>query len=493
MNISQRIAIALGGGAIAFSGTAAVPEVTGVTMTQNSWRQVKVEYTLANAPAVVTLDIETNVTGTAEWISIGGENIQKVTGDVWKRIDGNGRHEIFWRPDLSWPGHKIDTPSVRAKVTAWSTDNTPDYMVVDISSNATGATQREYYPNAGTLPGGVISNPAYRTTKLLFRKIAAKDVEWTMGSPIGSGWTPLAPVREATHSVTLTNNYYIGVFEITQAQFALVQTNFPAPSYFTTDGAMRPVESVAYNEIRLTESAAGHNDVKADDAIMSYSWPAEPYEKSFLGLLHDKTGVWFDLPSEAQWEYAARAGNNSWYWGNGTCYTHTDPGYIGIGDQQANGNWNQTYFMCTNECRNLNVYGRYRYNGGYVDKTTKPSYTCPVENGTAIAGSYEPNDWGLYDMAGNVYEWCLDWYVNKSLGSISGYDGAPNIDPSDPMKALDGTKYHGVSGIDLRVRKGGSWTGQAGENRPAYRSGGEPHRKWIDNTGFRLVCNSLLK
>ena len=180
---------------------AAVPEISSATMAQASSRLVTITYTLANAPAVVTVDVQTNVTGDT-WASIGGDAVWNATGDVWKKV-GDGLTEgnsisgtILWRPDHSWPDHKIADGGARAVVTAWALDNTPDYMVVDISAAAQPNTQT-YYPAADFVPGGV-SNGLYKTTTLLMRKIMAKDVKWTMGS------TPLESLgrnatREATH------------------------------------------------------------------------------------------------------------------------------------------------------------------------------------------------------------------------------------------------------------------------------------------------------
>ena len=192
-----------------------VPEVSGVTMSQppNS-RRVTINYTLANAPAVVTLDVQTNRTGAAtadaaDWVSIGGENIRFVTGDVWKKVEV-GERTITWRSDRSWRGHKVD--AVRAVVTAWSLDNTPDYLVVDISEKAQQNAQR-YYPSAAFLPGGLLGNPDYRTTSIVLRKVMAKDVTWTMGSTVLE--THRNAANEATHKVTLTNSYYFGVFPVT--------------------------------------------------------------------------------------------------------------------------------------------------------------------------------------------------------------------------------------------------------------------------------------
>ena len=103
-------------------------------------------------------------------------------------------------------------------------------------------------------------------------------------------------------------------------------------------------------------------------------------------------------------------------------------------------------------------------------------------NGTAIVGSYAPNAWGLYDTAGNVWEWCLDWYEDN----INVYGGAVNIDHSTPAKTLSG-----ASGVS-RVLRGGSWYGAADYCRPAYRSNVTPTYR-INDYGFRVVCTAGLQ
>ena len=158
--------------------TAAVPEVSGVTMTQANDRLVTITYTLANAPAVVTLDVQTNATANAAsddpgWTSIGGEAVWNAAGDVWKKVGtagGTFNGTIVWRPDLSWPDHKIESDCARAVVTAWALDNTPTYMVVslDVAKTVDGAIT--YYPGVDYLPkssyeqvgAAVTNNPAYK-------------------------------------------------------------------------------------------------------------------------------------------------------------------------------------------------------------------------------------------------------------------------------------------------------------------------------------------
>lgn len=459
--------------------SAAVPEISGVTMSQDISRLVTITYTLSEAPAVVTLDVQTNKTGAAtseesDWVSIGGVAVANAKGDVWKKVTSTSG-TITWHPDLSWPDHKIADNAVRAVVTAWALDNTPDYMVVDLT--ATGGTDtQKYYPGIDYLPGSqpgqegaITNNFDYRTTSLVMRKIMAKDVTWTMGTI--SVESQRIAERETPHKVTLTNNYYIGVFPVTQAQAAIV-TNYAGiainavlnanpkvyGAYYDVEGAMRPVERISYNQIRLYTMAGNGN---ASVEQFGRSWPNEPDFESFLGKLRSMTGgeIDFDLPSEAQWEFAARAGNGTGYWGDGTPILNASTD------------------------ANLGRIGRYTGNlpGGNVAKTAAPS-----EGGTPIVGSYAPNKWGLYDMQGCVWEWCLDWYQLD----ITSYNGRVNIG-SAPNTTLGGTTMSDSS--NNRVVRGGHFDGPAEQCRPGFRNTGYRPNTRSEVIGFRLVCTAGLK
>lgn len=455
MNI-KKMTVAAMAAATTATITAAVPQVTSVTMAQeSSGRLVAISYTLADAPAVVTLEVQTNANTSAEaddpgWTSIGGAAVSNAKGDVWKKVQA-GNRTITWRPDLSWPDHIVPNGGARAKVTAWSLDNTPNYMVVDVSAAAQPNTQK-YYPAADFLPGGVANN-LYKTTTLLMRKIMSKDVTWTMGSTTLE--TKRTASREATHQVTLTNNYYIGVYEITQSQWSEVATNSAAIANFTAERSMRPMELVAYNEIRNTHSASS-----SATSVAAGTVGVDPSSDSFLGLLRLKAGIDFDLPSEAQWEFAARAGHGSGCWGDGT--------EIGNGDTDDN----------------LGNLGRYAKNN--PSGTDATSTLTPSSGGTDIVGSHGQNDWGLYDMHGNVWEWCLDWYQDN-IGSLNGY---VNIDPLNPSCFLSGTVASGS--LEKRVRRGGSWNDVAGNCRPAFRNGNYPSTR-NNGFGFRVCCTAGLK
>lgn len=472
--------LALTGVAIPFASRATVPVVTAANMEQAaSSRLVTITYTLTDAPAVVTLDIQTNATANAAsddpgWTSIGGDAVWNASGDVWKKVGTEGstfNGTITWRPDLSWPDHKIDDNCARAVVTAWALDNTPAYMVVslDIPKDRDGAIT--YYPGVDYLPkssyeqagAAVTNNPAYKTTKLLMRKIMAAGVRWTMGSTTDETRVRNA-TREAPNVVSLSNNYYIGVFELTQRQWALVATNSAAKAKFSQSGNqddMRPMEMVSYNELRNTHSTSA-----TAASVSAGHLTLDPSSDSFCGLLRIRTGLDFDLPAEAQWEFACRAGHGSGYWNDGSKILNsaTDDG-------------------------NLAKLGRYSGNnpGG---ATNKDGTLAPAEGGTQVVGSSTPNDWGLYDMHGNVFEWCLDWQQDSisTLKDKAGnpYNGRANINPDNPAQTLSGAT------TGNRIRRGGSAFHESGYARPANRENLGPATR-TEPVGLRLVCTAGLE
>ena len=433
---------------------AVVPSVTNVGIAQDASRNVTISYTLANAPAVVTFDIQTNYVdgGETKWVSIGGRNIDCYYGDGNCLVTENGVRKIVWHPEKSWPDRKIAAGGVRAVVTAWAPDNKPDYRVVDLAE--TSASRVRYYVSTNDLPGGLLENEAYRTTHLVMKRIHAKNKSFTMGSYFEDGRTAS---KEKTHTVTLTNDYYLGVFELTQGQWAMIKgTTYAAKFSHPEKRMLRPMENISYCMMRL----AADNTENLD-----YWYPAAPHPDSFLGVLRTRSGIDFDLPSEAQWEFAGRAGQSEGRYGNGAVYKYYSS------SRPAD------EFMPP--CRYMNTMA----NPDTALNTDALFAKATPENGTAVCGSYPPNAFGLYDMHGNVYDFCLDWYRED----ITALAGAVNVE--DGMLSTSS----GHAGKRQIVRKGGNW----GQNNTAMLRAADrqddPSTARNVYDGFRLMCTAGLK
>lgn len=428
------LASALAAGAV-WAEAAVEPQVSEVTMTQDASRQVTISYVLANGPAVVTVDIETNAHDDV-WASIGGENIQRLAGDVNKVVSENGAHTITWRPDLSWPDHKVADNGARAVVTAWSLDNTPDYMVIDLAK--VSGQRVAYYPNVGQIPGGILANTAYRTTLLPMRRIPAANVTFTMGSVSEVG----REKDETTHPAKLDRDFYMAVFETTQGQWDCVVTSTNRAVAAGAVNPLYPMTYVSYNDVRNSSI-----DKYNADNNKEYGYPNGPHASSFLGRLNTLTGLadfGFDLPGEAQWEFACRAGNGEGYWNNGVLINRKD----------------------TNESHDDlpgNVYS---------------STMIPM-----VCGSFPPNSWGLYDMHGNAWEWCLDYYE----ADITDLNGAINANGEQTA--------HGKAAVASRVRRSSSFSTMLAWHRArsAHRIKFATQDDRREANGFRLICYGTLK
>ena len=297
-----------------------------------------------------------------------------------------------------------------------------DYLIVDLAEGPLAPQYPVSYANDPPAGGW---GDEYKTTKLVLRRVPGGT--FSMGSPTNELGRD---VNEPPHAVALTKDYYVGVFEVTQKQWERVQGNWPSRFNNPTYRESRPVEAVSYHEIR---------ENPANWAI-SPNWPQSNgvHADSFMGKLRAKTGQAFDLPTEAQWEHACRAGTvtalNS---GNNLTGVSADAGMAEV--------------------------GRYWYNGG-------SDYTQSGDTSVATAkvGSYLPNAWGLYDMHGNAWEWCLDWYEN-----------APAVarDPAGPASGSN------------RLLRGGGWGDAAGLCRSAGRLNITPDGRF-SSLGFRVVLPS---
>ena len=371
----------------------ATPSVSGVTLSQNGQtRAVTIGYTLADAPAIITLDICTN------GVSIGQQNVWAIDGDANKVVQPGSR-SLVWHPDKSWPNQKFgagDGIALTAVVTAWATNDPPMYLAADLVSGGV-----KYYTCAEAVPGGV-QDILYKTTTLLMRRIYARGKAFEMGAPKDEYGAWVSDGRETQHEVSFSHDYYIGVYEVTQQQWAQLMSAWP--SYHKNDAfkAARPVENITYAQIRDNANTAA------------------PASTSFLGKLRLKfNGAFsFDLPGAAQWEYACKAGNGNYKWGDGTAISASLSGATNNKDYEDSA-FNEIARNAYN-----NAMGTYSAASATLATTSADvDATC----GTALVGSYRPNSWGLYDMHGNVWEICLDQF--------SGNDSNPYVETPTPATA----------------------------------------------------------
>jgi formylglycine-generating enzyme required for sulfatase activity len=269
-------------------------------------------------------------------------------------------------------------------------------------SDPLGANLNKYYR--------AVPVPAPLGTNLVF----IEPGTFTMGSPTNEAErSPL----ETQHTVTISRGFWMAKYLVTQRDYlAVVGSN---PSFFCVSNGFSviltcPVEQVSwydasnYCALRMQQERAG-------------------------GLI--PSNYVYRLPTEAEWEYACRAGTTTAF-------------YLGSGLHSGQANFD----------------GQYEYDAS-VGTINNPSgvdlqMTTPV-------GSYAANPWGLYDMIGNVLEWCQDWYGAYPAGSV--------IDPQGPGAG------------SFRVHRGGNWRGIAGYCRSAFRSDFAFPGGRYDGIGFRVL------
>ena len=255
--------------------------------------------------------------------------------------------------------------------------------------------------NVGTNTGG---------GKRIFADLPKTEMVFVQGGTFTMGCTDeqdndCADDEKPAHQVTVSD-YYIGKYEVTQGLWKKVMGS--NPSYFNNCGDDCPVERVSWDDCQ-----------------------------EFISKLNQLTGKHYRLPTEAEWEYAARGGSKASY---------------------------QTKYAGSNALGEVAWYDQnndVNYSGGYEFKGRK--------KGTHTVGTKKPNALGIYDMSGNVWEWCNDWSGDYSSGGVT-----------NPKGAATGS---------YRVIRGGSWDSYGSFDRVSFRNSDYPSssRNYI---GIRLVFSS---
>lgn len=319
-----------------------------------------------------------------------------------------------------------------------------------------GQRRQEPIP-AGGVPYTVLgrlgaTRPAMRTNSIGMKLALIPSGEFQMGSSrsakeisdLFNGKESSFEDEHPQHRVQITKPFYLGVHEVTVGQFRRFVTATGYKTEAETDG----------------EGGYGWNeaDGKFEGRDPKYNWKNAGFSQNddhpvvnvtwndavaFCAWLTRQEGIEYRLPTEAEWEYACRAGTETMFF-----YGDDPEGLARVGnvaDGTAKSKW-----------KNYSSFD-------YLEARDEHIFTAPV-------GEYRVNAFGLYDMHGNVYEWCSDWYGD--------YESGLAVDPTGAKTGSD------------RVCRGGSWSNAPPSCRSAYRYGDSPDYRDSD-LGFRVAFSSV--
>ena len=391
--------------------TAVSAAVDSVAVSQNGpfSKDVTVDYVVSGATAPVAVSFEF-YDGERKLLPADAAQIR---GDT--AYAKNGANRITFDPSALFASDADALAAFRVRVllgeeNAAMADRL--YRIVDLDTgDITDLTRADFYDNKGLgafetdytkinanfstplkdvfIWTGVADNPIYKTSKLVLRYIPAKGLEWSMGLDRASAGMP-------PHRVRLSHDYFIGVFAVTQEQYHRL-----TGTYGGTSASAVQVDGVWGNHLYLPAAAVSYTDLHGSGTAYE-TWPESRTvnPNSFMGLLQKLTDgkMFFDLPTEAEWEFACRAGTTS------VLPTGSDSYLSKIG-WSAQGN------------------------------------TYPIEVGTLC-----PNAFGLYDMIGNVWEWCIDWYQNPYVKTVEGVEEDPKGVTKDEATLENGVAAHSLRG-----------------------------------------------
>ena len=416
--------------------------------------EVRVEYVVsgATAPAAVTFEFRNG----GEVVPISDATALK--GDhLWA---GNGTHVVTFDPRaLFGPAAPNEFTAFTASVTLGAENAAMGdklYRIVDLETGAVedlvrgdflngkyGAYETAYSAIDSTFSTtlsdvliwtDVTNTPLYRTTKMVLRRIQSENVEWLMGTNtpgVTLGTKTANIILASPHLVKLTSDYYMGVFEVTQMQYKKIMGSY--------SGSFKNEENYPDHE-EYPASGIPYNTCRGQTKY----WTVDGHEVSdgtYMAALRAKTGgtIAFDLPTEAQWEFACRGGN------------YIPPLYSG-----------KAYGM--NSLKEL---------GWCSDNAESKIY---------VVGKKPPNAYGLYDMYGNVQEWCLDWSNAGDYAWTSKTE--PEVDPQGiPFPSITLTS----GGNGNHIVRGGAYSLSRTVMHSAFRAKYDSSDTG-SALGFRVCC-----
>lgn len=424
-----------------FAAFAAVAADVSDVIVRQQWpwsTDIKVEFKLTNVTTPVTVNVEASDGDTP----LDTTNLKNaITGDLWG-ISQSGVYTFKIDPKIAFGEERnaVGDFKVRLSLTGQPDADEVLYRIVDLKKKNTwtDVTRRELmngkYGKIATSFSAIdqtfstsltnvliwldVTNEVYKTDKMVFRRIPAGSFQFQKGIAAATNayYTAGQGIK-----VSFAKDFYISVFELTQRQYRNTQTVYSNWNNFYQRLEpyrwTRPADAIYYSwEYEDRPSAASSNRGGAAYALRQWS------------------GLNIVVPTEAMWEYACRAGTDTFK-------------YSG-----------QSGTIAYEDAFNRKVMRAYKINGlDNVRDCQYPGNNCGLTNGTLTVGMLKPNAWGLYDMLGNVREWCRDRYIGAAnFWKCACYAGEDNIDPTGPTSSES-------SSTDTIIR--GGWYGN---NPPSY-------------------------
>ena len=367
---------------VSLAAVPTIPEDSVVVTQDADTGLVRVAYAVENEAAIVTAELEVG------GVSLPAGAFTSLLGEVNVRV-GVGSHTFTWNPSRDYQVAPVSASDVKVRLSAWGESSPPPYRVLDLSG--TGAVS--YYATPDALPGtGGVSNALYKTEKLVFRYIDANARTFEMGGA-GSG-----------RMVTFGKDYWIGIYPVTRRQWMLATGSGLDASSSSEESGSLPMTAVSF--YALGQWGVFNN------------WP-RTYDTGFA-LQQLRTAALndlLDIPTEAQWEFACRAGA-----------------------EDADG-------AALDEC------AWHAANAGGV--------AHPV-------GLKKPNDWGLYDMLGNVSELVYDWW-QPTLESGSFTDPVSAKLADDFRSCYRGGSFADSAADCSAFARNGTYSWSTGDERTGLR------------------------